>query len=44
MCQKLSDRKKREADAWKGKKDEPKVSDKQLFNQASNMIKVVKKV
>ena len=43
MCEKLSDRKKREADAWKGKKEEPKVSDTQLFNQAGNLVKVVKK-
>jgi len=42
MCEKLSDRKKREADAWSGKK-KPTVSDEQLFAQAKNMVKVVKK-
>jgi len=44
MCEKLSDRKKREAEAWNGKgKKKPTVSDEQLFSQANNLIKVVKK-
>lgn len=41
MCEKLAERKKREADAWKGKSG--KVSDKELFNRMGDSVKVVRK-
>ena len=44
MCQKLCDRKEREAKAWKGEdKNTCKVSDDELFGKMGKMVKVVKK-
>jgi len=42
MCEKLADRKEREAKAWKGKGSD-KISDTELFSRMGNSVKVVKK-
>lgn len=44
MCQKLCDRKDREAKAWKGEgRNTGKVPDSELFRKMGKMVKVVKK-
>ena len=44
MCEKLAERKEREAKAWRGDRStKASVSDDELFKQMGGLIKVVKK-